>query len=114
VKTGFSERDKCKPVLLRLSLAGNLEKTLMPLYGTEWKERGYGLGGSQMQGGKTGFSERDKCKPVLLGLSLAGNLEKPLMSLYGTEYNCRLGDLNLPTEFWQCWPLNSLCEYFVS
>jgi hypothetical protein len=29
---------------LRLSLAGNLEKPLMSLYGTEWRERGYGLG----------------------------------------------------------------------
>ncbi len=28
------------PVLLRLSLAGNLEKPLMSLYGTEWRERG--------------------------------------------------------------------------
>jgi hypothetical protein len=36
----FAERDKCKPVLLRLSLAGNLEKPLMSLYGTEWRERG--------------------------------------------------------------------------
>ncbi len=26
VKTGFAERDKCKTALLRLSLAGNLEK----------------------------------------------------------------------------------------
>jgi hypothetical protein len=37
----FVERDKCKPVLLRLSLAGNLEKPLMYLYGAEWRERGY-------------------------------------------------------------------------
>ncbi len=37
------ERDKCKPVLLRLSLAVNLEKPLMSLYGTEWGDRGYGL-----------------------------------------------------------------------
>jgi hypothetical protein len=43
VKTGFSEGDKCKPGLLRLSLAGNLEKPLKSLYGTEWKERGYGF-----------------------------------------------------------------------
>jgi hypothetical protein len=42
-KLDFAERDKCKPVLLRLSLAGNLEKPLMSLYGTEWSERGYGL-----------------------------------------------------------------------
>jgi hypothetical protein len=27
----LAERDKCKPVLLRLSLAGNLEKPLMSL-----------------------------------------------------------------------------------
>ncbi len=33
----------CKLVLLRLSLAGNLEKPLMSLYGTEWREHGYGL-----------------------------------------------------------------------
>jgi hypothetical protein len=26
-----------------LSLAGNLEKPLMSLYGTEWRERGYGI-----------------------------------------------------------------------
>jgi hypothetical protein len=30
-------------VLLRLSLGGNLEKPLMSLYWTEWRERGYGL-----------------------------------------------------------------------
>ena len=34
----FADRDKCKPVLLRLSLAGNLEIALMSLYGTEWRE----------------------------------------------------------------------------
>ncbi len=38
----FAERDKCKPVTLGLSLAGNLEDS-MSLYGTEWRERGYGL-----------------------------------------------------------------------
>jgi hypothetical protein len=37
------EINKCKPLLLRLSLAENLEKQLMSLYGTEWIERGYGL-----------------------------------------------------------------------
>jgi len=42
-KPGFSEGDKCKPGLLRLSLGGNLEKPLMSVYGTEWKERGYGF-----------------------------------------------------------------------
>jgi hypothetical protein len=39
----YAERDKCKPVLLRLLLTGNLIKQLMSLYGTEWRERGYGL-----------------------------------------------------------------------
>jgi hypothetical protein len=44
VKTGFfSERDECKPLLLGRSLAGNLVKPLMSLYGAEWRERGYGL-----------------------------------------------------------------------
>ncbi len=42
-KLDFAERDICKSVLLRLSLAGNLDKPLLSLYGTEWKERGYGL-----------------------------------------------------------------------
>ncbi len=42
-KPAFAERDKCKPVLLGLSLAGNLVKPLMSLYGTEWRDRGYGL-----------------------------------------------------------------------
>jgi hypothetical protein len=54
-KPAFAERDKCKPVLLGLSLAGNLVKPLLSLYGAEWRERGYGLGRFQMQGGKTGF-----------------------------------------------------------
>jgi hypothetical protein len=38
--------DQCKPVLLGLSLAGNLVKPLLSLYGTEWRERGSGLMGS--------------------------------------------------------------------
>jgi hypothetical protein len=42
-KQAFAERDKCKPILLGLSLAGNLVKPLLSLYGTEWRERGYGL-----------------------------------------------------------------------
>jgi hypothetical protein len=42
-KLDFAERDKYKPVLLRFSLARNLEKPLMSLYGTERRERGYGL-----------------------------------------------------------------------
>ncbi len=42
-KLDFSERDECEPVLLGLSLAGNLVKPLLSLYGTEWRERGYGL-----------------------------------------------------------------------
>jgi hypothetical protein len=36
-KLDFAERDECEPVFLRLSLAGNLEKPLMSLYGTEWR-----------------------------------------------------------------------------
>jgi hypothetical protein len=42
-KLAFAERDKCKPVLLVLSLARNLVKPLLSLYGTEWRERGNGL-----------------------------------------------------------------------
>jgi hypothetical protein len=38
VKNRMLPKDKCKPVLLRLSLAGNPEKPLfMFLYGTEWR-----------------------------------------------------------------------------
>ncbi len=40
---GKNWRDQGKPVLPRRSLAGNLDKPLMSLYGTEWRERGYGL-----------------------------------------------------------------------
>jgi hypothetical protein len=43
VKTGFTEINICKPVPLGLSLAGNPVKPLLSLYGTEWRERGYGL-----------------------------------------------------------------------
>jgi hypothetical protein len=32
-----------QPVLLRLVLAGNLEKSIMSLYGTEWRERDFRL-----------------------------------------------------------------------
>ncbi len=42
-KPDFTEIDECKPVLLGPSLAGNLVKPLLSLYGTEWRERGYGL-----------------------------------------------------------------------
>jgi hypothetical protein len=42
-KLDFAEIDLYKPVLPRLSLAGNLVKPLMSLHGTEWRERGYGL-----------------------------------------------------------------------
>ncbi len=42
-KPAFAERDNCKPVLLGFSLARNLVKPLLSLYGTEWRERGYGL-----------------------------------------------------------------------
>jgi hypothetical protein len=44
LKLDFAEIDHCKPVLLGRSLARNLVKPLMSLYGTEWRERGYGLG----------------------------------------------------------------------
>ncbi len=40
-KVDFAQRDKCKPVLLRLSLARNLEKSVMSLFWTGWKERGF-------------------------------------------------------------------------
>ncbi len=43
-KPTFTERDQCKSVLLGLSLARNLVKPLLSLYGTEWRERRYGLG----------------------------------------------------------------------
>ncbi len=42
-KMDFAEIGQWKPVLLGLSLAGNLVKPLLYLYGTEWRERGYGL-----------------------------------------------------------------------
>ncbi len=43
-KLDFAERDECKPVLLGLSLAWKSgQTTFVPLYGTEWRERGYGL-----------------------------------------------------------------------
>jgi hypothetical protein len=41
----FADRDKCKPVLPRLSWAENLEKPPLSLYGwdrNECRERGYG------------------------------------------------------------------------
>ncbi len=41
-KPAFAERNKCKPVLLGFSLARNLVKPLFSLYGTEWRDRGYG------------------------------------------------------------------------
>jgi hypothetical protein len=44
-KLVFAEICQCKPVLLGLSLAGNLVKPLLSLYGTKWRERGYGLWG---------------------------------------------------------------------
>jgi hypothetical protein len=36
-------KNRILPILLELLLAGNLVKPLMSLYGTEWRERGYGL-----------------------------------------------------------------------
>jgi hypothetical protein len=46
-KLDFAEIGQWKPVLLGLSLAGNLVKPLLYLYGTEWRERGYGLSTKQ-------------------------------------------------------------------
>ncbi len=39
----FAGRNKCRSVLLKHSLARNLEKPVMSLHGTEWRDRGYGL-----------------------------------------------------------------------
>jgi hypothetical protein len=36
----FAEREKCKTVHLRLSLAEILVKPVMSLHETEWRERG--------------------------------------------------------------------------
>jgi hypothetical protein len=36
-----AERNESKPVLLRHSLAGNVEKPLLSLFGTKWREHGY-------------------------------------------------------------------------
>jgi hypothetical protein len=47
----FRKRNECKPVLLRLSLAGNLEKPLMSLYGTEC-------------GGSVALDCRETCKQM--------------------------------------------------
>jgi hypothetical protein len=49
-KTGICQNtvDQYRPVLLGLSLAGNLVKPLMSLYGTEWRDRSYGLRGSMI------------------------------------------------------------------
>jgi hypothetical protein len=49
------KKDKCKLVLLRLLLAGNLEKPVMYLYWTKWRELGYGL----RRVVKTGICQRD-------------------------------------------------------
>ncbi len=38
LKNWLSSKDKCKPVLLGLSLAGNLVRPLLSLYETEWRE----------------------------------------------------------------------------
>jgi hypothetical protein len=48
----FPKEMIANPVLLGLSLAGNLFKPLLSFYGTEWRERGYGLGRLKMQGRK--------------------------------------------------------------
>ncbi len=47
-KLDFAERDNCKPVLLRLSLA-HLVKPLISFYGIEWWELGYGINSKQLK-----------------------------------------------------------------
>jgi hypothetical protein len=42
-KLDFAERDKCKPVLPRLSIAGNLEKHLCPSIGPNGVSAAYVL-----------------------------------------------------------------------
>jgi hypothetical protein len=56
-KLDFTEIDQCKPVFLRLSLAVNLVKPLLSLYGTEWRDRGYGL---RAESPATFETERDR------------------------------------------------------
>jgi hypothetical protein len=48
-KLDFAEIDQWKPVLLGLSLVGNLVKPLLSLYRTDWRERGYGLRGDSLR-----------------------------------------------------------------
>jgi hypothetical protein len=48
-KNGFCRNRSMHPVLLELSLAGNLVKPLMSLYGAEWRERGYGQLASRLR-----------------------------------------------------------------
>ncbi len=89
-KLDFAKIDKCKPVLLRLSLAGNLEKNtyVLFLYGTEWRERGCGL-----------------CLPDDIGLVRADR--KPQQ--YNIQYYCKELPLTLqltrglPSDSSQAW-----------
>ncbi len=46
-KNWILPKEIMQTVLLELSLTGNLEKLLMSLYGTEWRERDYGLWGGK-------------------------------------------------------------------
>jgi hypothetical protein len=64
----FAEIGQCKPVLLGLSLAGNLVKPLLSLYGTEWRERGYGLwrGNYRVHGLRYYRTQRSKLRAVTL------------------------------------------------
>jgi hypothetical protein len=48
LKLDFAERGEFKPALLGLSLARNLVKPLISLYGTEWRERGGLFMGTQV------------------------------------------------------------------
>jgi hypothetical protein len=63
-----------KPVLLRLPLAGNLEKQLISLWGTEWRKRSYGVGGGfkgSCGGQKRGRGGRNRQSKGPLGTMLA-------------------------------------------
>jgi hypothetical protein len=71
-KLDFYERDECKPVLLGLSLAGNLVKPPLSLYGTEWRDRGYRL---------STVSINSKCCVIYLSLWVAAGRKNKLATL---------------------------------
>jgi hypothetical protein len=65
LKLDFAERGEFKTALLGLSLAGNLVKPLISLYGTEWRERGYGLRGHKSSSISPGSISTGGLKAVL-------------------------------------------------